>query len=189
MRKLDATLESIGGFSRFQCFVQASMSVGMSSIGLILYTFGFNTQEPDYLCTYSTDSDAAWTECGREDFCGDDSTVVSWEIDWASDRSLNNWYGKLDLYCAPKWKTAAIMSIFFAGWTLTLPFLPRLADVRGRRPIWRVAVAVQFLMMLVVLWTRRVEVMLVAMFILGGLSSIRICVGYNYLIEFMPLRL
>ena len=81
------------------------------------------------------------------------------------------------------------MSIFFAGWTLTLPFLPRLADVRGRRPIWRVAVAVQFLMMLVVLWTRRVEVMLVAMFILGGLSSIRICVGYNYLIEFMPLRL
>ena len=115
--------------------------------------------------------------------------MVAWEIDWESERSLHNWYEKLDLFCAPKWKTAAIMSSFFAGWTLTLPFLPRWGDLWGRRPVWRLAVAVQFTVMLAILFTRRVEVMICCMFVLGCMSSIRVCVGYNYLIEFMPHRL
>ena len=78
MQKLDATLESIGGFSRFQSFAQVSISAGMSSVGLIVYSFGFNTQVPDYLCAYSTDSDAEWTKCGTPDICSEDSTVVDW---------------------------------------------------------------------------------------------------------------
>ena len=117
----------------------------MSAIGLIIYSFGFNTMPPNYICTIQ---DGSTVSCTREEIC--DSTMLSgvsvteWQVDWDSEHSLHNWYDKMDLVCTPKTTIASIGTAFFAGWTLTLFFLPRLADIYGRKLIWRVDMACQF---------------------------------------------
>ena len=40
-----------------------------------------------------------------------------------------------------------------------------------------------------VLFSKRIEVMMAAMFVLGCASSIRIPVGYNYMVEMVPVHL
>ena len=79
------------------------------------------------------------------------------------------------------------MTAYFIGWAIALLFLPRLADIYGRKKIFLAAISMVIAVMTVILVTTSLTVMIVAFFALGVASSVRVAVGYNYLIEFAPI--
>ena len=96
--------------------------------------------------------DGVIATCTKAEIC---SGEYDWEIDYESNHSLHNWYQKLDLYCEDKWKIGFITSAFFVGWTICLIlFLPRTADIYGRRRVYLTSIACQFIGMNVILFTR-----------------------------------
>ena len=113
--------------------------------------------------------------------------ITSWKIDTKSERSLNNWHEKLDLTCVPEFKAASMMAAFFIGWAIALLFLPRLADIYGRKGIFLTATSMQVTLMTVGLMTTSLNLMIAVFFGLGVATSVRMAVGYNYLIEFAPV--
>ena len=113
--------------------------------------------------------------------------IKSWKIDTESESSLINWHEKLDLTCVPEFKAASIISAYFVGWAIALLFLPRLADIYGRKKIFLAATSMNLTLMTVVLMTTSLNLMIATFFGLGVATSVRITVGYNYLIEFAPV--
>ena len=80
-------------------------------------------------------------------------------------------------------------SSFFAGWIVTLFIIPRIADLYGRKYIFRAGMTVQLAAFSVVMLTSNIYVMISAIFILGMCATIRTGVGYIYMMEFIPLDL
>jgi len=79
-----------------------------------------------------------------------------------------------------------IGACFFLGWTCTLLWLPAIADRRGRKNIFWLAMFAQLCLFVGLLTTRNLIVMLFIMFSFGGLSAVRVGVGYVYLMEMLP---
>jgi MFS family permease len=115
-----------------------------------------------------------------------DSQIESWEIDEDSVRSLNGWTLKLDLTYETSKHIALIGTSYFIGWAATLLWVPRLGDVYGRKKMFILSNVINTLNFVIVLFTKSLNVMIIAFFILGLASSIRVNIGYNYLIEMYP---
>ena len=157
----------------------------MLSVDFYTYAIGFFLQVPDYVCTYAEDI-STQRSCTPEEICADESTIIDWQVDWTSDRSLNNWRVKFDLTCAPDWKVAFPGMFLFVGWTVTTLLLPPLSNIFGRKKFFAAAMILGFFINLVILITHSWTVLIIMSFCLGLLTSIRIQVGYNYMIEFIP---
>ena len=71
---------------------------------------------------------------------------------------------------------------------MTLLWVPGLADKFGRQKVFRFGMACDFLCYNSLMFTHNVYVMLATIFCFGMLSSIRINVGYVYLLELMPKK-
>ena len=171
------------GTGRFHCITGFIISIGMISTSFWLYALGFFLQVPDYLCTFD---DGKFDSCTQQQICEEDSIIVNWEIDWTSERSFNNWVEKFDLTCAPDWKIALPGVMFFVGLTLTTVWLPPLSDIYGRKSLFIVAMGTGLLFHFGMYITSHWSVIITMTFLLGLITSLRIQVGYNYLIEFFP---
>ena len=79
------------------------------------------------------------------------------------------------------------MTAYFIGWAIALLFLPRLADVYGRKKIFMVSIFMMITVMTVIFVATSLNVMIAAFFALGVASSVKVAVGYNYMIEFAPI--
>ena len=75
--------------------------------------------------------------------------------------------------CRPDWQVGALGSIYFVGYVLTLPWLPRLADVHGRRSLFAWGMLAQTVCFTILMFTHDYYVMLFAIFGFGLLASIR----------------
>ena len=139
------------------------------------------TQSPAYLCQ---GSDGSWSDCTAEEICQDG--ITNWKIDEDNEKSLKNWWIKLDLRCEPSWKYQFIGTAFFLGWCCTLLWVPLLSDKHGRKPFFIFGMIGELLFMTVMVITVKLNVMIFASFVIGLLCSFRINVGYIYLMELMP---
>jgi len=108
------------------------------------------------------------------------------DIDWTDPDSLHNWVEKLDLTCKPSWKIGMLGSAFFIGWICTILIIPRQSDTHGRKIFWQVGMFLQTLCFVVMDWTHSLDVMIGVIFMIGCLSSIRISIGYVYMMELLP---
>lgn len=175
-------------FGKFQVLVYAAIGFGINSTGFWFYILGFLYQEPAYKCTVTPDH-ASYIDqvCTRQNICAGDNRIISWEVDEDSDRSLDNWRQKLDIdMCKDTWKPSLIASAFFIGWCITLLWLPRFADVYGRKRLFAVAMAVQSFFYTVMMVTGSLNVTIMCSLFMGMLSSIRVNVGYVYMMELTP---
>ena len=123
--------------------------------------------------------------CTAVNICDGDPRIAKWEIDYSNPDSLHNWQQKLDLKCIPL-EAGLLGTALFAGWCVTLLWVPGLADKYGRQKLFRFGMLCDFICWNVLMFTHDVHVMLVTIFCFGMLSSIRINVGYVYLQELMP---
>lgn len=77
---------------------------------------------------------------------------------------------------------------YFVGWTLTTLWLPPLSDIYGRKIFFLTAMASGMVFHLGIYFAQNWAVIIAMSFCIGLVSSLRIQVGFNYMIEFFPLR-
>jgi len=103
--------------------------------------------------------------------------------------SYHNWIGRLDLVCASGSKIGFIGSSFFIGWFISLTFVPRLADLYGRKKLMVFGVWAQLITYCFIMTTTCYSTMICALITSGMLSTISVQICIIYMFEHMPKRL
>jgi len=88
--------------------------------------------------------------------------------------------------CAPAWKVGMLGSAIFMGWASTLLWLPSMGDKYGRKNLFAFGCLLNVLMYTIMMITKDLNMMIFSIFVQGALNSIRVNIGYLYLLEMMP---
>ena len=94
----------------------------------------------------------------------------------------------MNLTCEPKWRIGLLGSAFFFGWCLTLLWVPRLADIYGRKKLFVIGMIGDLVVFTIVMVSKSLNVMIVMIFCFGALTSIRKAVGFIYLMDMTPQK-
>ena len=188
---LNKLFVDLGGAGRFQYLAYAVIGMALNSTSYWAYPLGYFIQQPKYDCDFTAGVSEAESLklCTAQYICDKDPRITNWSIDWESDKSLENWQGKLDLMCAPTWKVGMLGTCLFVGWASTLLWVPSFGDKYGRKNIFAVSMSLNLIMYSVMMWTTSLDVMLISVFFQGALNSVRVNIGYLYLLEMMPKHL
>jgi len=186
--KVDRLLNEIHGSGRFSCFAFFALVTGMNATGYFFYLLSYLTLQPKYYKCVFTDPQPLDPEaaCIDDNICSD--RVVSYEIDWSSIYSIHNWVEKLDLICCPGWKVGMMGSMVFVGWVVTLPWVPRLSDMYGRKMIFNIGMLIDLAMFIIMFFTTKIDSMIMVTFMFGLATTIRVNIGFVYMMELMPKR-
>ena len=79
-------------------------------------------------------------------------------------------------------------SVVFIGWVLTLPWVPRLSDMYSRKKIFIIGMVMDWLMFVAMFFAKSINWMIVITFVFGLMTTIRVNVGFVYMMELMPKR-
>lgn len=183
---LDALFESSGGFSWFQALTWFVVQSGISCSSFWFYGLGFLLQQPVYSCAFTQPVADPDDVCTADNICKDDLRIASWHVDWSSSKSLHNWIDKLDIMCAPEWHVGLISMASFIGSLATLPWLPRLADIYGRKPVFVWTNFAQLVSYTILMFTHNLNVMIASSFLYGATSAVVMGTGFVYLMEMVP---
>jgi len=88
--------------------------------------------------------------------------------------------------CASKSTIGLIGSAMFAGWALSGLFLPRLADLYGRKLVFQVSMTLQLVTFIGLMLSRNMTLTTVIMFVFGISSVGRCSISFLYLMELLP---
>jgi len=107
-------------------------------------------------------------------------------VDWNEPTSLDNWFVQLNLACESKARIGLIGSSIFFGWALSAIFLPRLADLYGRKLIVLISLCIQLVSFIGFYFSRNINVTTAFAFVFGTAAVGRCSISFLYLIELMP---
>jgi len=109
-------------------------------------------------------------------------------VDWTSKNSLHNWITELKLICSNKYDVAFIGSSYFLGMVISILVFPRLSDMYGRIKILYGMLAFGLISYIGILFfSTSLRILYHFYFMQGMAATIAVCVGYNYLMEFLPI--
>ena len=113
------------------------IALSVFSGDLVVNNLAFYELLPKFECQYVASPDV-WQTCTQADFCpgfgkSEDELAVSFRANWDDEMSLRNWVPRLGMECATGAQFGLLGSQVFFGWTLSALFLPRLADLHGRK--------------------------------------------------------
>jgi len=115
-----------------------------------------------------------------------------YERNETSDRTLDNWINKFDLYCDKSILISSFQMMFFGGWTVSSLFLPSLGDKYGRKKVFLPCVFVNMICFVIpmVLPAKHdmVYIIIGMQFINGMRTGGMMPIGYALLLESLPLR-
>ena len=66
------------------------------------------------------------------------ASILEYRVDSSHGLSLVNWISRLSMQCSSGKDLGILASLFYAGNAISSPFLPRIADMYGRK--WTLAV-------------------------------------------------
>jgi len=89
---------------------------------------------------------------------------VPYVVDYSSKYSLHNWVEQLDLVCVSGEKIGLIGSMFFAGWSSTVLFIPFASDKIGRRWIFLFSMILVAILMAGLLFSTSIDLTIALMF-------------------------
>jgi len=157
----------------------------MLSGAFFLYSLPYFEKEPALLC--QSVAGGPYTSCEKETAC-DTAETVAFKPDESSVYTMNNWVGKMDLYCTSDAKIGFLGSSFLAGTFFGSFIVPRASDVVGRRPLFLFGLNLFMLVLVGSLFCEDLYFMYVLLF-LGGLAETgRYYVAYIYAVEMMPQK-
>ena len=133
---IEELFDAAGGFSYFQIFAFLCVQCAISCNNFWNNGLGFLIQKPAYKCTFTETVKDPDDVCTVENICDDDPRIEDSWVDWSDPDSLHNWQERLDLKCRPSWLVGTLGSAFFAGYVVTMMWLPRFADKKGRKPMY-----------------------------------------------------
>lgn len=139
---------------------------------------------PRFKCSLVASPEVPYT-CFEQDFCGQQSTVNYW-IDWENPMSLKNWSESIGLICRPGWQIGLLGSAAFGGWCSSLLWLPRFSDVYGRLRLFQLSCIVTTIMYVAIMFSKSYMVTLASIFMIGFFASLRVNVGWPYMLELIP---
>ena len=90
--------------------------------------------------------------------------------------------------CVDDWKVGLIGASLFVGWCSTLLWVPALADRNGRKKYFWLSVAADMVLYTVLMFTKNLIMMIAIWFLFGCLTTIRMQVGYIYMMELLPKK-
>ena len=90
--------------------------------------------------------------------------------------------------CATPWKVGFLGSAFFLGWIVTILWVPGMSDKNGRKKFWITGVAINLILYTMLMTCTSLNQMICVLFGFGMNTSLRINVGYIYLMELMPAK-
>jgi MFS family permease len=156
------------------------------SNGYIFYGLTYLELFPDYLCPPDI------PKCDHTDKCNHPGIAV----DWSSPRSLHNWVETLSLECKPNslltcigaetYKVGLLGSMYFAGWTASCIFVPRLSDIYGRKIPSLISAGVSIPIYIGLILSRSLTLSISLFFLLGLTCTGKASTAYVYLLEFIP---
>ena len=77
----------------------------------------------------------------------------------------------------------------FIGWVITLPIIPRISDIYSHKKIFIVGMWLDWLLFICLFLCKSLDFMIVVTFCFGLVTTIRVNVGFVYMMELMPKRL
>ena len=157
-------------------------------MGFWFYQLGYLMQEPKYACKLKPGTSFDEGICTSANICANDSRIQSWEIDWSQEASLSNWHLKFDLMCWPKHQIGLISSLFWLGWCCTLLWVPRFADIYGRKYLIAYNNFVSLILYLGTMFAPNVYFLGATLFTWGIFNTIRTNTAFLYMIELMPRK-
>ena len=126
-------------------------------------------------------------ECQPQDFCG--VSNINHRITYDSQFTLKNWVQKFGLECEPASRIGLLGAAFFAGFTTSLLWMPRLADSYGRAAVLRYSLIPACAVIGTIYITTDLNCVISMLFILGILATSLVTIGYVNVFEFIPRRL
>ena len=79
-----------------------------------------------------------------------------------------------------------IGSSFFIGWLCALLTIPRLADVAGRKLLFRVGMVTMLICYSVIMVASDINILIASIFTMGVCAVARVNCGFIYAMEFVP---
>ena len=137
---------------------------------MIINNLAYYELQPAYECYQQAgdSGDLAWSPCTREEFCPElGGTEMEYRVDWSNDKSLHNWVERLGMQCTPKVYFGMMGSIVFAGWCFASLFVPRLADIYGRRWPFIINMFVQAIIIALIIFSKDATYTTVLLFFIG----------------------
>ena len=92
----------------------------------------------------------------------------------------------MNLMCEEDWKIGFLGSSYFVGWASSLLWMPRLADIYGRKKLYITAMVADTLLFSALFFTKNINVAIAIIFSTGFFASLRVGVGFIYLMELVP---
>lgn len=119
---------------RFQWSVLFAIFFVIDGVNFMYYNISYLELVPkEFFCIFT--SSQVEVSCQPDDFCSNPE-LVSYRPNYDLNDSYYNWVEKLDLTCRPSGQIGLLGSMTFAGWIVTLTFVPRLSDLYGRKKIF-----------------------------------------------------
>ena len=104
----------------------------MGSTGYLVYGLPYLLMQPEFKCFGLEKGSKEWYEkCTVEAYCGAEGGEI--DIDYDSERTLNNWMMRYDLICESSYLINGFGMSFFFGYVIGSFLLPTLSDKTGRR--------------------------------------------------------
>jgi len=101
---------------------------------------------------------------------------------------IHGWSEKLNLACVNNYKIGLIGGSYFIGWVLTLLIVGRLADIYGRKWIYRVNMVITLFLFGAIYLASNVDQMILINFGIGLTTTGRLSVGFLYMMEFVQMK-
>lgn len=125
--------------------------------------------------------------CTYEQVCNtDNNDVLSWEVDWNDNLTLNNWIIQFDLFCTPKSYIGLFGSIAFSGAAIGCFFMPALGDKYGRWIVFQSTMLFQIPLYLCCIFANSLSIIYLVLFYAGVVGIGRFVSGYLLLTELVP---
>jgi MFS family permease len=157
--------------------------MGFMTGSFLTYAMSLLELYPRYLC--KNPETGAEYECTPDQFCG---TKIQYRVDFDYFTSLHNWVEDLDLTCTPKSEIGLIGSMFFAGWAVSATFLPRLADLFGRKKVYLYSMICHGIFYSGIILSHNIKLTTALQFFMGMASVGRASVGFLYTLELLPQK-
>jgi MFS family permease len=106
-------------------------------------------------------------------------------VNWESPTSLQNFVSQLNMTCATHSKIALLGMMIFVGWLTACFFIPRIADIYGRKPVFLVSMIVHLFIIIGLFLSTNMTFTIVLMFFIGLCAVGRYNVAFLYALEFM----
>ena len=111
--------------------------------------------------------------------------ALEYRIDKSNKLSLDNWITRLSMQCSQGTDLGILGSVFFLGNAISSLFVPRMADIYGRKWVLAANQSVQFIAMVFLVNTSSYKIASFLMFVLGLCATGRWAIGYVYFSELL----